>query len=229
MTPEILFEDNHIIAVNKPSGIAVQHDDTGHEPLEEIVRTFIKEKYKKPGNVFLGVVHRIDRPVSGVVIFARNSRSLARINEMFQKRTIKKTYWAVVKDKPPATEGTLIHFLKRDERQNRTTAHLQEIKNSSRSWLDYKILAQSDTYYLLDINPHTGRHHQIRVQLSAAGCPIKGDVKYGARRGNEDRSIHLHARSISFTHPVKNETIQITAPVPNETLWKFFEKAVAEG
>lgn len=223
---EVLFEDNHLIVVNKLPGQLVQGDKTGDAPLGDLVKEYIKVKYEKPGEVFLGVVHRIDRPVSGIVIFARTSKALVRMNELFREKKIQKTYWAVVKNRPPSDQGTLIHYLIKDEARNKSKAYDKEIKNSQRSWLDYKVLGKSDNYFLLEINPHTGRHHQIRVQLSTMGCPIKGDIKYGFDRTNEDGSIHLHARSIQFIHPVKGEEIRLTASVPNEVIWNFFEKTI---
>ena len=223
---EVLFEDNHLIVVNKLPGQLVQGDKTGDAPLGDLVKEYIKVKYEKPGEVFLGVVHRIDRPVSGIVIFARTSKALARMNELFREKKIQKTYWAVVKNRPPSDQGTLIHYLIKDEARNKSKAYDKEIKNSQRSWLDYKVLGKSDNYFLLEINPHTGRHHQIRVQLSTMGCPIKGDIKYGFDRTNEDGSIHLHARSIQFIHPVKGEEIRLSASVPNEVIWNFFEKTI---
>ncbi|MFN8145333.1 MAG: RNA pseudouridine synthase [Bacteroidia bacterium] len=220
---KVLFEDNHLIVVNKYPGQLVQGDKTGDAPLGDQIKEYIKVKYNKPGEVFLGVVHRIDRPVSGLVIFARTSKALARMNELFREKKVQKTYWAVVKNKPPDENGTLIHFLKKDEAKNKSKAYENEVKGSLRSWLDYKVLGKSDNYYLLEINPHTGRHHQIRVQLASMGCPIKGDIKYGFDRTNEDGSIHLHARSVQFIHPVKGEMIQLTAPAPQEVIWNFFE------
>lgn len=220
---KVLFEDNHLIVVNKYPGQLVQGDKTGDAPLGDQIKEYIKVKYNKPGEVFLGVVHRIDRPVSGLVIFARTSKALARMNELFREKKVQKTYWAVVKNKPPDENGTLIHFLKKDEAKNKSKAYETEVKGSLRSWLDYKVLGKSDNYYLLEINPHTGRHHQIRVQLASMGCPIKGDIKYGFDRTNEDGSIHLHARSVQFIHPVKGEMIQLTAPAPQEVIWNFFE------
>jgi 23S rRNA pseudouridine1911/1915/1917 synthase len=225
---QVLYEDNHLIAVNKRPGDIVQGDKTGDKPLGEDIKDYLKEKYQKPGAVFLGVVHRIDRPVSGIVIFARTSKSLARMNELFREKQVKKTYWAVVKNKPPQESGTLIHYLKKDTEKNKSKAYDHEVPGSSRSWLDYKVIGKSDNYYLLEINPHTGRHHQIRVQLSSMGCPIKGDVKYGFDRTNENGSIHLHARHIEFLHPVKKETIELTAPVPDDPIWNFFEANTKE-
>lgn len=225
--PEILYEDNHLLAVNKPAGVLVQPDKNGDEALEQILKQYIKEKYNKPGEVFLGVCHRIDRPVSGVVIFARTSKALVRLNEMFKGREVKKTYWAVVQSRPPHQSGHLKHWLKKDEKKNISRAYDREEKGTSACELDYDWLASSDNYFLLEVNPLTGRHHQIRVQLSKMGCPIKGDVKYGARRTNKDGSIHLHARQVEFIHPVKKEAVIITAPVPDEVVWKAFEKQLA--
>ena len=224
---KVLFEDNHLIIINKPSGVLVQPDKQKADPsIEELTKEYVKIKFNKPGEAFIGVCHRIDRPVSGIVVLARTSKALARVNEMFQKKEIKKTYWAVVQSPPPNKEDKLINWLKKDERHNLSKAYNTEVKGSLRCELDYKWLASSDSYYLLEVNPHTGRHHQIRVQLSTMGCPIKGDVKYGARRGNRDGSIHLHARKIEFMHPVKKELISITAPVPDEVVWKAMEQGV---
>lgn len=225
---DILYEDNHIIAVNKPAGMLVQGDKTGDETLGDVLKKYIKQKYEKPGEVFLGVVHRIDRPVSGVVLYARTSKALARLNEMFQKREIQKTYWAIVQNRPAKEQGTLIHWLKKNEEKNMSRAYNEEGKGALRCELEYKLIASSDNYYLLEVDPHTGRHHQIRVQLSTMGCAIKGDLKYGAKRSNKDASICLHARQIEFIHPVKKEPVLITAPVPNDSLWRAFEGMVAE-
>jgi len=219
---EVLYEDNHIIAINKKPSDIVQGDKTGDTPLSEFVKKYIKEKYNKPGEVFVGTVHRIDRPVSGIVLFAKTSKALARLNQLFQTKEIKKTYWAVVKNKPAKNEGNLVHYLRKNEAKNISKAFEKETPGALRSELDYQLIATSDNYYLLEINPHTGRHHQIRVQLSAMGCPIKGDVKYGFNRGNKDASIHLHARKIEFLHPVKKEKVIIVAPPPNEALWNEF-------
>jgi 23S rRNA pseudouridine1911/1915/1917 synthase len=224
---EVLYEDNHIIAINKRPGDIVQGDKTGDAPLSDFVKQYIKVSANKPGEVFLGTVHRIDRPVSGIVLFAKTSKALARLNEMFQKKEITKTYWAVVKNKPPQPEGRLEHFLLKDEAKNKSKAHVNQVKNSLISVLEYKIIASSEKYYLLEVNPHTGRHHQIRAQLSAMGCPIKGDVKYGADRTNENASIHLHARSINFIHPVKKEIINIEANPPKDNLWSAFVKLLS--
>ncbi|MBI2269667.1 MAG: RNA pseudouridine synthase [Bacteroidetes bacterium] len=219
---QVLFEDNHIIAVNKRPSDIVQGDKTGDAPMGDFVKKYLKEKYDKPGDVFLGVTHRIDRPVSGVVLFARTSKALTRLNEMFKTKEIKKTYWAVVKNKPPQESSALVHFLKKNEAKNMSKAYKEETTGTLRCELDYKILFSSDNYHLLEINPHTGRHHQIRVQLSAIGCPIKGDIKYGFNRTNSDASIHLLARAVEFIHPVKKEPVIIIADPPKEALWDYF-------
>ena len=221
---QILFEDNHIMAVNKLPSQIVQGDKTGDAPMSDFVKEYIKHKYNKPGEVFLGTVHRIDRPVSGIVLFARTSKALSRLNEMFKSKEIQKTYWAVVKNMPPHSSGNLVHYLKKNEAKNMSKASDKEFAGSLRCELDYKLIASSTHYHLLEINPHTGRHHQIRVQLSTIGCPIKGDVKYGFKRGNDDASIHLHARAVDFIHPVSKEKINIIAPPPNEVLWNEFVK-----
>lgn len=198
----------------------VQPDKKSDEALEQIVKAYIKQKYQKPGEVFLGVCHRIDRPVSGVVVFARTSKALVRMNELFKTREVKKTYWAVVENMPQETSGQLVHWLKKDEQKNISRAYEQEVKDALRCELFYRHIASSERYFLLEVNPVTGRHHQIRVQLATIGCPIKGDVKYGAKRTNKDGRIHLHARQIEFVHPVKKEPVIITAPVPDEVVWK---------
>ncbi len=216
---QILHEDNHIIVVNKRVGDIVQGDKTGDKPLNEVVKEYIKDKYNKPGEVFLGVVHRLDRPTTGIVVFSRTSKALARLNESFSNRETKKTYWAVVKNQPPKTEDTLVHFLKRNPKNNTSKAHLKEIPESKKAILDYKIIKKLDNYFVLEINLHTGRHHQIRSQLSAIGCPIKGDLKYGFDRSNPDGGIHLHARKLVFTHPVSKEIIIFIAPTPNDPIW----------
>jgi 23S rRNA pseudouridine1911/1915/1917 synthase len=216
---QILHEDNHIIVVNKRVGDIVQGDKTGDKPLSEVVKEYIKEKYNKPGEVFLGVVHRLDRPTTGIVVFARTSKALTRLNELFSNRETKKTYWAVVKNKPPKTEDNLVHFLKRNEKNNTSKAHLKEVPESKKASLDYKIIKELNNYFVLEINLHTGRHHQIRAQLSAIGCPIKGDLKYGFDRSNPDGGIHLHARKLVFIHPVTKETLEIMAPTPKEVIW----------
>lgn len=220
---EILYEDNHLIAVNKKPGEIVQGDKTGDEPLGERVKRYIKDKYGKPGEVFLGTIHRIDRPVSGVVLFARTSKALERMNQQFRDREIRKIYWAVVKQPPVPEAGTLSHYLIKDEARNKSRAYAQPAKDASHCELQYRVLAMSERYTLLEVIPLTGRHHQIRVQLSTIGCPIKGDLKYGSERSNPDGSISLHARRLIFNHPVTKEPVNITAPVPDEALWKYFE------
>lgn len=218
----VIYEDNHIILVNKACSEIVQGDKTGDTPLSETVKQYIKEKYHKPGNVFLGVTHRLDRPVSGLVLFARTSKALSRLNEMFKTKEIKKTYWAIVKNQPPAPAGELVHWLVRNEKQNKSYAYDREVKDSKKAILDYKVIGRSEHYYLLEINLQTGRHHQIRCQLAKMGCPIKGDLKYGAQRSNPDGSICLHARRIEFVHPVSKEKMSFEAPVPESALWKSF-------
>jgi 23S rRNA pseudouridine1911/1915/1917 synthase len=225
----ILYEDNHLIAVNKLPSEIVQGDKTGDEPLGEPVKRYLAAKYNKPGEVFLGVIHRLDRPVSGVVLFARTSKALERMNEQFRERETAKTYWAVVERKPAESEGTLIHWLKKNEKQNKSYASLTETKGSLRCELSYKLIASSDRYFLLEVKPVTGRHHQIRVQLAAMGCIIKGDLKYGAKRSNPDGSIHLHARKLEFAHPVTKESVSITAPAPPDKLWMFMESETSAG
>ncbi len=217
---EILYEDNHIIAVNKKASDIVQGDKTGDRPLTEYVKVYIKKKYNKPGKVFLGVVHRLDRPVSGVILFARTSKALSRLNEMFREKKVKKTYWAIVKNKPQNAKGTLVHYLLKNQLKNKSQAFINENKNTLRSELSYELICNLNNYYLLLVSPKTGRHHQIRVQLAKIGCPIKGDIKYGFDRTNKDKSIHLHARKIDFIHPVSKEPVSITAPTPNDVLWK---------
>lgn len=219
----VLYEDNHIIIVNKTTSEIVQGDKTGDKPLSEIIKEWLKEKYNKPGNVFCGVTHRLDRPVSGIVVFAKTSKVLPRLNKMFQEKDIKKTYWAITKNTPEKTIGTLTDYLVRNEKQNKSYAYDIEKPNSKKAVLHYKLIAKSDKYNLLEIDLETGRHHQIRCQLAKMGCVIKGDLKYGADRSNPDGGINLHARSISFIHPVSKELIEVTAPVPDDNLWKAFE------
>ena len=216
---QVLHEDNHIIVINKRVGDIVQGDKTGDKPLSEVVKEYIKVKYNKPGEVFLGVIHRLDRPTTGIVIFARTSKALTRMNELFSNRETQKTYWAIVKNKPQNSEGNLVHYLKRNEKNNTSKAHIKEVPESKIASLDYKIIASLQNYYALEINLHTGRHHQIRAQLSAIGSPIKGDLKYGFDRSNPDGGIHLHARKLVFTHPVTKENIEIIAPTPNDVIW----------
>ncbi|MFV0273156.1 MAG: RluA family pseudouridine synthase [Macellibacteroides fermentans] len=217
---EIIYEDNHLIAVNKTCREIVQGDKTGDTPLSEILKAWLKEKYAKPGNVFVGVAHRLDRPVSGLVLFAKTSKALARLNEMFRTGDIKKTYWAIVKNSPTTEEGTLEHWLVRNEKQNKSYAYTEEKPNSKKAILHYKLLARSDNYYLLEVDLKTGRHHQIRCQLAKMGCPIKGDLKYGSERSNKDGGISLHARKAQFIHPVSKEPVEIVASVPDDSLWK---------
>ncbi len=219
----MLYEDNHLIVVNKRPGDIVQGDKTGDTPLSEVVKDYIKDKYNKPGNVYLGVVHRLDRPTSGIVVFARTSKALPRLNQLFKDRDAKKTYWAIVKNMPPKEEDSLVHYLKRNPKQNKSYAHIKEIPESKRAILDYKIIQKMNNYFLLEVALHTGRHHQIRSQLSAIGCPIKGDLKYGFDRSNKDASISLHARKLSFDHPVKDLKLDLVAPVPNDPLWNAVE------
>ncbi|ALJ04073.1 pseudouridine synthase [Pseudalgibacter alginicilyticus] len=216
---QVLYEDNHIIIINKRAGDIVQGDKTGDKPLSDVVKEYIAEKYNKPGNVYLGVVHRLDRPTTGIVVFARTSKVLPRLNALFVSKNIHKTYWAVVKNKPPKTEDKLIHWLKKNPKNNKSTAHTKEIKDSKKAILHYKTINKLDNYYLLEVNLETGRHHQIRSQLSNIGCTIKGDLKYGFNRSNPDASIHLHARHIAFEHPVKKEPIKISAPPPKDPIW----------
>lgn len=221
----VVYEDNHIIVVNKAPGEIVQGDKTGDNPLVDIVREYIKEKYHKPGNVFCGVVHRLDRPVGGLVVFAKTSKALTRLNEMFREGRVKKTYWAITRNKPEPAEGRLTHFITTVEKTNKSTAHNQPKPNAKEARLSYRLLGQSDRYNLIEVKLETGRKHQIRVQLSAIGCPIRGDLKYGDKRNNPDGSISLIARSIEFEHPVSHQLISLTAPVPaGDTLWEAMEK-----
>jgi 23S rRNA pseudouridine1911/1915/1917 synthase len=216
---QILHEDNHLIVINKRVGDIVQGDKTGDKPLSDVVKEYLKDKYDKPGDVFLGVVHRLDRPTTGIVVFARTSKALTRMNELFSNRETQKTYWAVVKNKPEFSEAKLVHYLKRNEKNNTSKAHLKEVPESKLASLDYKIIASLNNYFALEINLHTGRHHQIRAQLSAINCPIKGDLKYGFDRSNPDGGIHLHARKLVFIHPVLKEKLEIMAKVPNDVIW----------
>lgn len=215
----VVYEDNHIIIVNKQSGEIVQGDKTGDTPLSDIVKQYIKEKYNKPGNVFLGVVHRLDRPVSGLVLFAKTSKALSRLNEMFRTGDVHKTYWAIVKKNDIAPEATLTDWLTRNERQNKSYAHNREVPGAKKAVLSYKVRSMSDNYMLLEVRLMTGRHHQIRCQLAHMGCPIKGDLKYGSPRSNPDGSISLMSRRVEFVHPVSKETIAVEAPVPDDRLW----------
>ncbi|MEW4925726.1 RluA family pseudouridine synthase [Algibacter sp. 2305UL17-15] len=216
---QILHEDNHIIIVNKRAGDIVQGDKTGDKPLSDVVKAYIKDKYNKPGNVYLGTVHRLDRPTTGLVIFAKTSKVLPRLNKLFLSKDIKKTYWAVVKNQPPKNTDTLINWLKKNPKNNKSTAYPKEVTDSKKAILHYEVIKALDNYYVLEINLETGRHHQIRCQLATIGSPIKGDLKYGFDRSNKDASIHLHAKHIEFIHPVKNELISIEAPLPNDAIW----------
>ena len=216
---QVIYEDNHLIVVNKRVGDIVQGDKTGDKPLSDIVKEYIKDKYNKPGEVFLGVVHRLDRPTTGIVVFARTSKALTRMNELFSNRETQKTYWCIVKNKPAKAHDKLVHYLKRNEKNNSSKAHLKEIPESKLAILDYTIIKELNNYFALEVNLHTGRHHQIRAQLSAIECPIKGDWKYGYDRSNPDGGIHLHARKLVFVHPVSKENITITAPTPEDVIW----------
>lgn len=225
----VVYEDNHLIIVNKAASEIVQGDKTGDTPLSETVKRYLKEKYHKPGNVFIGVTHRLDRPVSGLVVMAKTGKALARLNEMFRTGGVRKTYLAIVKNRPPDEEGVLTHYLTRNEKQNRSYASDTEKPGSKRAVLHYRILSRSDNYYLLEVDLKTGRHHQIRCQLARIGCPIKGDLKYGFPRSNENGGISLHARSLTFKHPVSGETISIVAPPPLEdNLWRTFYEGLPE-
>ncbi|MDR2816623.1 MAG: RluA family pseudouridine synthase [Proteiniphilum sp.] len=219
----VLYEDNHIIIVNKAPGEIVQGDKTGDKPLSETVKEYLKEKYNKPGNVFCGVTHRLDRPTSGAVLFAKTGKALSRLNDMFRDGKVDKTYWAIVKDRPPKEEDRLTHYLVKNEKTNKSDAYATEKPYAKKAALHYRLIAASQNYYLLEVDLETGRHHQIRVQLAKIGCPIKGDLKYGAARSNPDGSISLHARSVSFVHPVSKEKVTVTAPVPEDNLWKSLE------
>ena len=220
---QILHEDNHLIVVNKRVGDIAQGDNSGDKPLPDIVKEYLKEKYNKPGDVFLGVVHRLDRPTTGIVVFAKTSKALTRMNDLFSSRETQKTYWAVVKNKPPKEEDTLVHYIKRNQQNNTSKAHSKEVPESKKASLHYKIINELDNYFALEIELHTGRHHQIRAQLQAIGCSIKGDLKYGFDRSNPDGGIHLHARKLSFIHPVSKEQMTIIASVPQDVIWKSIE------
>ena len=219
----VLYEDNHIIIVNKTASEIVQGDKTGDVPLSETVKQYLKEKYQKPGNVFIGVTHRLDRPVSGLVVFAKTSKALSRLNEMFKNSEVRKTYWAVVKNAPREPEGELVHYLVRNEKQNKSYCYDTERPGSKRAVLHYRLIGRSQNYFLLEVDLKTGRHHQIRCQLAKMGCPIKGDLKYGFPRSNPDGSICLHARRVSFEHPVSHLRIEVEAPVPAGSLWNGFK------
>lgn len=217
---QVIYEDNHIIVVNKRAGDIVQGDKTGDTPLSDIVKAYIAETYHKPGNVYLGVVHRLDRPTTGIVLFSKTSKALPRLNKLFAEKKANKTYWALVKNAPPKSEDILIHWLKKNPKNNKSTAYKKEVPQSKKAILHYTVIKKLDNFYLLEIQLETGRHHQIRCQLASIGCPIKGDLKYGFDRSNKDASISLHARRLEFVHPVKKEPISIEAPLPNDALWK---------
>jgi 23S rRNA pseudouridine1911/1915/1917 synthase len=220
---DVLYEDNHLIAINKRAGDIVQSDETGDEPLEEKVKKYIAKKYDKPNGAFLGVVHRLDRPVSGVILFAKTSKALNRVSYMFKAREMHKTYYAVVRNRPQPEEGNLVHWLVKNPQKNVTTTHKNEVPGSLRSELNYKLVGELQGYYLIEVNPITGRPHQIRVQLATLGCPIVGDNKYGYPRGSLRKSICLHARRLQFIHPIKKEPVSILAPVPPDGFWEKFE------
>ena len=227
---EVVYEDNHLIIINKAPGEIVQGDKTGDEPLVETVRQWLKEKYNKPGNVFCGVVHRLDRPVGGLVVFAKTSKALSRLNDMFRNGEVEKTYWALSRNIPNPPEGRLEHYITTTEKNNKSYASLNERKGAKRAVLTYRLLGSSDRYNLIEVRLETGRKHQIRVQLSAIGCPIKGDLKYGDKRSNPDGSISLIARHIRFIHPVSGKEIDVTAPLPTDNLWQSFDKiGIADG
>ena len=221
---KVLYEDNHIIVINKAAGEIVQGDKTGDASLCDTMKQYIKEKYAKPGNVFIGLPHRLDRPVSGIVVFAKTSKALERLNRMFSEGAVKKIYWALTKGKPTPVEADIDSWILRNEKMNKSFSYPKEVKGAKRALLHYRLAAASQNYNLIEVELKTGRHHQIRCQLSSIGCPIKGDLKYGAQRSNPDGSISLHARYIEFTHPVSKEQIAITAPLPSDKLWQSFEK-----
>ena len=219
----VIYEDNHLIAVNKTSSEIVQGDKTGDTPLSETVKQWLKDKYQKPGNVFVGVTHRLDRPVSGVTLFAKTSKALERMNEMFRQGEVEKTYWAIVANQPPEPEGELVHYLVRNEKQNKSYASDTEKPNSKKAVLTYRLIGKSERYFLFEIDLKTGRHHQIRCQLAKIGCPVKGDLKYGFSRSNPDGGICLHARKVRFIHPVSKKEIEIIAPAPDEKIWNIWK------
>jgi len=219
----VLFEDNHLLVVNKPAGLLVQGDKTGDETLAEQAKAYLKEKYKKPGDVFLGIVHRIDRPVSGVVVLARTSKALSRLNESFRERKVEKVYWALVQKRPPHVKGQCVHWISKNRKQNKSVAYTKPGKGALKSTLDYELIGRIAGYYLLEVRPETGRPHQIRVQLAKMGCPIAGDLKYGAQSGSNDGRIYLHSREIIVPHPVKKENVRITATLPDDQVWQMFK------
>ena len=217
---QVLFEDNHLLIINKRPGDIVQGDKTGDEPLVEVCKTYIGKKYNKPGNVFLGVVHRLDRPTSGIVVFARTSKALTRLNKLFQDRNVSKVYWAVTKNLPNPTQGILTHYMVRNSKQNKSYAHIKPVPDAKKAVLAYRVFARLNTYNAIEVELQTGRHHQIRSQLTAIDCPIKGDLKYGAKRSNANGSIHLHARNLALVHPVTKESLDIVAAPPEDPIWK---------
>lgn len=223
---EVVYEDNHLIVVNKAAGEIVQGDKTGDKPLSEMVKDYLREKYQKPGNVFCGVIHRLDRPVCGLVVFAKTSKALSRMNKMFQNRSVQKTYWAISRNLPPKESDTLTDYLTPRERNNKTYVSHAPVEGAQKAVLDYRLLAKTGFYCLLEVNLHTGRKHQIRAQLSAMGCPIRGDLKYGDKRSNPDGGISLQSHRIKFVHPVSNELIDIVAPVPDDNLWRALDEEV---
>jgi 23S rRNA pseudouridine1911/1915/1917 synthase len=227
LPPDILFEDNHLIAINKRPGEISQGDKTKDVPLNEIIKDYLREKYQKPGNIYTGLLHRIDRPVSGVLIFAKTGKASERMSKLIQARAFQKTYWAVVKNQPPKESDTITHHLLKNPHLNKSFAHAMPKGDSKEAKLHYKLIAAIERYFLLEVNPETGRHHQIRAQLSTIGCPIKGDIKYGFDRTNKDASIHLHARKLEFIHPIKNEPVSIIAPPPNDPVWNAFVDAIS--
>ncbi|NRB59129.1 MAG: RluA family pseudouridine synthase [Winogradskyella sp.] len=220
---QIIYEDNHLIVVNKRAGDIVQGDKTGDKPLSDVVKEYLKDKYKKTGNVYLGVVHRLDRPTTGIVLFSKTSKALPRLNKLFAEKKATKTYWTLVKNQPPKAKDTLINWLKKNPKNNKSTAHNKDIEGSKKAILHYEVIKKLENFYLLEIKLETGRHHQIRTQLAKIGCPIRGDLKYGFERSNKNGSFCLHARRLEFVHPVKKEHIKIIAPLPDETLWKACE------
>ena len=225
-TIEVLYEDNHVIVVNKKPSDIVQGDKTGDVTLPDLIKEYLKEKYDKPGNVFCGVIHRLDRPTSGVVVFAKTSKALSRLNEQFREKETNKIYWAVVENKPQKNTSRLENFLRKNEKQNKSYVVKDDTKDAKKAILNYKLLCSSDKYHLLEVTLDTGRHHQIRTQLANIGCIIKGDLKYGAKRSNPDNSIHLHARQLTFTHPTTKELITVVAPVTSDSLWQWFQEKI---
>ncbi len=224
MNLNVIFEDNHLIVINKLAGTLVQGDETGDEPLNDLVKSYIKTKYNKPGDVFLGTVHRLDRPTSGIVLFAKTSKALTRMNELFKTKDIQKTYWAITEKEPIKKNGICVDYLLKNEKQNKSFVKTEKTPGAKRAELSYRLIGKGENYSFIEVNPATGRHHQIRVQLSTIGCIIKGDLKYGAKRSNKDGSISLHARKLVFKHPVKDEMVEIIANPPNDPVWNAFLK-----